>query len=57
MALQKVTAMGVRLDLYQPMADAIWNLYDWLRALAEGNSLVSKGRESSERVWAGQEVS
>ena len=56
-ALQKFTAVGLRPDLYQPMADAIWNLYDWLRALAEGTSLISKGYECSERVWAGLEVS
>ena len=55
-ALQKITAIGVRPDLYQPMADAIWNLYDWLRALAESNQLVAKAFEGSERVWAGKEV-
>ncbi|KAK9837585.1 hypothetical protein WJX74_000931 [Apatococcus lobatus] len=56
MALQRIIAFGVRTDLYQPMADAIWNLYDWLRALSEGNQLISKGLEASERVWAGKEA-
>ena len=56
-ALQRILALGIRTDLYQPMADAIWNLYDWLRALGEGNQLIAKGYESSERVWGGAEVS
>lgn len=55
-ALQRILASGIRPDLYQPMADAIWNLYDWLRALGEGKELIPKGFEASERVWAGKEV-